>query len=241
MNAMAGKNMSNDVCILIGAGPGTGDALARRFAREGYRLALVSRSGDHADRLAGELDQAQAFRCDATDPDALKACLGSIRERMGPAGVLLYNAGQGQWGTIDETGEPAFEQAWRLNALGLLTASRAVIPDMRDAGRGSIIVTGATASLRGGARFTAFASAKAAQKSLAESMARHLGPDGIHVALMIIDGVIDTPRTREMLPDKPDGFFLQPAAIAETAWQLVDQPPSAWSFRVDLRPHGESF
>lgn len=233
--------MNNDVCILIGAGPGTGDALARRFAREGYRLALVSRSGGHADGLADELEGARAFRCDAGDPEALAATIRTIRERMGPVGALLYNAGQGQWGTIDETGGAAFEQAWRLNALGLLTAARAVIPDMRDAGDGAIIVTGATASLRGGARFTAFASAKAAQKSLAESMARHLGPDGIHVALMIIDGVIDTPRTREMLPDKPDDFFLRPAAIAETAWQLASQPPSAWSFQVDLRPCGESF
>ncbi len=123
--------------------------------------------------------------------------------------------------------------------MGTLLASRQVIPAMKRAGRGSIVIVGATASLRGGAKFAAFASAKAAQRSLAQAMARHLWPSGIHVALLIIDGAVDLPRTREMMPDKPDSFFLKPDDLAETVFQVTKQNPSAWCFEFEARPFGE--
>lgn len=118
---------------------------------------------------------------------------------------------------------------------------QAVLPDMQQAGGGHIIVIGATASRRGGAGAAAFAQAKAAQRTLAESMARHLWPQGIHVALIIIDGIVDLPRTRERMPDKPESFFVQPAAVAESAWWLTQQPRSAWSFEIEARPFGEKW
>jgi NAD(P)-dependent dehydrogenase (short-subunit alcohol dehydrogenase family) len=116
-----------------------------------------------------------------------------------------------------------------------------VIPAMKERGQGAIVVIGATASLRGGARTTGFASAKAAQRSLAQSMARGLGPAGIHVSYVVIDGVIDLERTRSRMPDHPDDFFLKPDAIAEAVFQLTEQDSSAWSFEVDLRPYAEKW
>ena len=133
------------------------------------------------------------------------------------------------------------ETSWRVNTLGCVIAAKQVIPAMRQAGAGNIDVIGATASLRGGARAAPFASSKAAQRSLAQSMARHLGPDGIHVAYVIIDGVIDLERTRTHMPDKPDDFFLQPAHIAEAVYYLSRQPRSSWTFELDVMPFGEKW
>jgi NAD(P)-dependent dehydrogenase (short-subunit alcohol dehydrogenase family) len=135
----------------------------------------------------------------------------------------------------------AFESAWRVNALGALAASQQVIPAMKAAGAGTIIFIGATASLRGGPQTAAFAPAKAAQRSLAESMARSLWPQKIHVALIVIDAVVDLPRTRKNMPDKPDDFFIQPDAIASTAVWLAKQPRSAWTFEAIVRPFGEKW
>ncbi|HKJ71365.1 MAG TPA: SDR family NAD(P)-dependent oxidoreductase [Gammaproteobacteria bacterium] len=233
--------MSQPVCIIPGAGPGNGAALARRFARDGYRVAMLARDGERLAELAGGIDGAHPFTCDVTDPASVEAAFGAVRRDLGPVSVLLYNAGGGQWGTIDDTDAEAMEGAWRVNTLGLHACARTALPDMRAAGGGAIVVTGATASLRGGARFAAFAPAKAAQRSLAQSMARHLGAENIHVALVIIDGVVATPRTREMLPDRPDDFFLSPDDIAESVFFLAHQPPSAWTFELDLRPSSEDW
>ena len=160
---------------------------------------------------------------------------------LGDIDVLVFNAGSGTWGTVEEITPAAFEAAWRVNALGLLLTAQQVIPAMKRKGAGGIVVIGATASRRGMPRTTAFAPAKAAQRSLAEAMARHLWPAGIHVALIIIDGVIDLERTRKAMPDKPDDFFLKPDDIAETAFQLTQQKRSAWSFEVEARPFGEKW
>ena len=142
---------------------------------------------------------------------------------------------------MDDTTPEAFESSWRVNALGCLACVKQVIPDMRKVKAGNIIVIGATASLRGGANFAAFASAKAAQRSLAQSMARHLGPECVHVSYVIIDGVVDLERTRKMMPDKPDDYFLKPDDIAESVLFLTRQPRSAWTFELDLRPFGEKW
>jgi NAD(P)-dependent dehydrogenase (short-subunit alcohol dehydrogenase family) len=160
---------------------------------------------------------------------------------MGAVAVVCYNAGSGAWGSVDDVDVSTMTTAWRINALGLFATARAVAPAMKAAGRGAIVVTGATASLRGGAGTAAFAAAKAAQRSLVQSMARHWWPQGIHVALIIVDGVVDLARTRERMRDKPDGFFVRPEDVAETAWWLARQPQSAWSFEVEARPSGEKW
>lgn len=229
------------VCVVIGVGPGAGAAAARRFAREGYAVALLARGTGFTSALAGELEGACAYACDASDEASVAATFARVRAEMGEVEVLVHNAGSGVFGTIEAVTAEQLETAWKVNTLGLFLAARQVIGPMKARGRGTILVTGATASLRGGARFAAFAQAKAAQRSLAQSMARDLWKSGIHVALVIVDGMIDLPRTREMRPDLPREAFLAPDEIAETMWTLHRQPRSAWSFEVDVRPHVESW
>jgi NAD(P)-dependent dehydrogenase (short-subunit alcohol dehydrogenase family) len=226
---------------VVGIGPGNGAALARRFAKAGYAVALLARRTETSGELAAELPDARAYGCDIGNAVEVKATFERIRADMGPVEVLAYNAGSGTWGTVEEITPEGFEAAWRVNALGLLLASQAVIPDMKAKGAGSIIVIGATASRRGMPRTTAFAPAKAAQKSLAEAMARHLWPAGIHVALIILDGVVGLERTRKAMPDKPDDFFIKPDSVAETAYWLTRQERSAWAFEVEARPSGEKW
>lgn len=233
--------MGKPVCAVVGVGPGNGASFARRFAGEGYAVALLARSTDFAARLAGELPDARAYECDAARPGDIERAFAAIRDDLGDVETLIYNAGSGVWGSIEEVSAEDFETAWRINALGGFVAARQVIMAMKAAGHGNIVFVGATASRRGGAKFTAFAAAKAAQRSLAESTARQLWPDGIHVALLIIDGVIDLERTRKRMPDKPDEFFLRPDDIADTVWRTTRQNRSAWSFEVEARPFRETW
>jgi NAD(P)-dependent dehydrogenase (short-subunit alcohol dehydrogenase family) len=163
----------------------------------------------------------------------------AIRAEMGEVDVLVYNAGSGVWGNVEEVSPADFEASWRVNALGAFLTAKQVIPAMKSARHGSIVFIGATASRRGGAKTAAFAPAKAAQRSLAESMAKHLWPAGIHVALIVVDGAVNLPGTRKRMPDKPDTFFIQPDDVADTAFWLTRQRPSAWSFEVEARPFGE--
>ena len=229
------------VCVVVGVGPGNGAALARRFAKEGYAVALLARTTETSEPLAASLDGARAYTCDASDAGAVSREFDAIEREMGPVHTLVYNAGSGTWGTVEDIDPAAFEAAFRVNALGLLLASKKVIPQMKAQGGGNIVVIGATASRRGVARTAAFAPAKAAQKSLAESMARHLWPQNIHVSLVIVDGVVDLPRTRAMMKDKPDDFFIAPDDLADTAFHLTTQRRSAWSFEVEARPFKETW
>lgn len=231
----------NPVCVVVGAGPGNGRALAQRFASAGYRVALIARQPEPLQALAAAIDGAIAYPADVTDAAAVVGALARIADELGPVRTLLYNAGASVFGDIDAISDDDFDRAWRSNALGLLHCARAVIPGMRAAGAGQIIVSGATASKKGGANFAAFASAKAAQYSLAQSLARQLGPAGIHVAIAIIDGVIESERTRQTLPDRDSRDFMQAADIAESVYQVTQQPRSAWTFEFDLRPFGESW
>jgi len=237
----AGKEraMDNKVCVVVGAGPGNGAAIAARFAAAGYRVALCARDEQRLAALARKIDGATAYSYDVRDPAAAPRVLAEIRAALGPPTVLVYNAGAGAFANIDDTTMEAFQAAWEVNARGLLLATQAVLPDLRAAGGGSIVVIGATASIRGGANFAPFASAKAAQHSLAQSMARHLGPEKIHVAYVILDGVVGLERTRRQMADRPDEFFLEPADIAESVFFLTQQPSQAWTFELDLRPFGE--
>ncbi|MES1185032.1 MAG: SDR family NAD(P)-dependent oxidoreductase [Myxococcales bacterium] len=229
------------VCVVVGVGPGNGAALARRFSQEGYAVALLARTRDTSGPLAESLSDARAYPCDITEEAAVASTFATIERELGPVHTLVYNAGSGVWGTIEDIEVAAFEQAYRVNALGLLLAAKQAIPRMLAQGGGNIVVIGATSSRRGVARTAAFAPAKAAQRSLTESMARHLWPKNIHVALVIIDGVVDLPRTRQMMKDKPDDFFVAPADLAETAFRLTTQPSSAWSFEVEARPFKETW
>lgn len=229
--------MTERVCAIVGIGPKNGAAFAREFSARGYSLALLSRSTELSAKLAKELGNAQAYACDASDPDAVVAAFQALRGDLGPVDVLIYNAGSGAWKDVEEISAEEFERGWRVNALGALVASQQVIPDMKRKGAGSIIFVGATASLRGVPKTAGFAPAKAAQRILAQSMARHLGPQGIHVSILIIDGQIDDPGGA----GATDGTRLDPRDIARTACSLADQERSAWSFEVDLRPMREKW
>ena len=232
--------MAKPICAIVGIGPGNGEALARRFAAD-HRVALLSRSTDLAGRLAAEIGDARAYACDVADGAAVDRAFASVTADLGGVDTLIYNAGSGVFATVEEITPEQFEASWRVNANGLLLAAQKAIPAMKAKGQGAIIVIGATASRRGAPRTAAFAPAKAAQRSLAESMAKHLGPAGIHVAIIIIDGVVDLPRTRARMADKSDDFFVKPDDVAATAHWLAQQPRSAWSFEVEARPFAEKW
>lgn len=229
--------MSKRVCAIVGIGPGNGAAFARKFDEAGYALALLSRSTDYSRRLALELSTARAYACDAAEPTSITVAFDAVRNDLGEVDTLIYNAGSGSWKNVEEITAREFEQGWRINALGALVASQQVIPDMKARGAGNIIFVGATASLRGVPMTAGFAPAKAAQRILAQSMAKHLGPSGIHVSVMIIDGGIGEPDSR---PTR-DGEKLDPDDIASLAHYLTSQPPSAWTFEVDARPMRETW
>lgn len=227
------------VCAVVGVGPGNGEALARRFASAGHAVALLARRRTLIERLASELPGARAFECDVGDEVAVAEAFARIAAEAGPVDTLVYNIGRGVWGAVDQVSSEAFEQAWRSNALGLFHCARQVIPAMKAKASGNIVVIGATASRRGVAGTAAFAPAKMAQRALAESMARHLGPAGVHVSLIVVDGVVRGPETRPQFADRAPDSFIEPDAIAATALSLTLQDRSAWSFEVDVRPFNE--
>jgi NAD(P)-dependent dehydrogenase (short-subunit alcohol dehydrogenase family) len=233
--------MAKPVCVVVGVGEGNGAALARAFAKEGMAVALLARGKDFTSPLAEELGDARAYACDVTDPASVAEAFGRIQDELGDPETVAYNAGSGVWGDVESIDLAGFEASWRVNAYGALGVAKQVIPAMKAAGKGTIIFIGATASLRGGPRTAAFAPAKAAQRSFAESMARSLWPAGIHVALIVVDAVVDLPRTRQNMRDKPDTFFLKPEDMAATAVWLANQPRSAWTFEAVVRPFGENW
>lgn len=231
--------MQQPVCVIMGAGPGNGAHIGARFAAAGHRVALCARDPARLLALANQIDGARAYACDVQVTDGPRRAVERIREELGPVNTLIYNAGAGAFSNIDDATVEAFQAAWEVNARGLFLATKAVLTDLRNGGGGNIVVIGATASLRAGPEFLPFASAKFAQRGVAQSLARKLGPERIHVSLVIIDGVIDLERTRQRLPDQPDEFFLDPSAIAESVYHLTQQDPQAWTFELDLRPFRE--
>jgi NAD(P)-dependent dehydrogenase (short-subunit alcohol dehydrogenase family) len=233
--------MSKPVCVVTGVGPGNGASLSKAFAAAGYRVAMLARSEEHLREMEARIPGTRGYPADVSSPDDVRVTFSRIRADLGPVAVLVHNAGSGVFSSFLETTAEALEQSWRTNTLALLLCGQEAAADMLSAGGGSIVVIGATASLRGGANFAPFASAKAAQRSLAQSMARALGPRRIHVAYVVVDGVIDIPRTRRMLPDSSDDFFLHPDDIAETVLHVVRQKSSAWTFELDVRPFAEQW
>jgi NAD(P)-dependent dehydrogenase (short-subunit alcohol dehydrogenase family) len=233
--------MSERVCVVTGVGPGTGAALVRRFAAEGFRVAMLARDAARLEALAAEIPGAAPFPVDVADLDALRATLARVRASLGAPTVLLHNAVAGGFGTYESVKPEDLEQRFRVNVTSLLVLAQELAPGMIAAGGGAIVVTGNTSAWRGKAGFAGFAPTKAAQRILAESLARSLGPQGVHVAYVVIDAVIDVPWTRRAFTDRPDSFFIQPSGIADTVHHLVQQEPSAWTFELDLRPFGESW
>ena len=225
------------IALIGGAGEGLGAALGRRFAREGYEVVLASRSKEGF----GKAD----LREEAQVVDLFERA-----EKRGPVEVAVFNAGANFRASILETPADMFEKVWRLGCYAGFLFGREAARRMTARGRGTILFTGATASVRGSAQFAAFAAAKGGLRQVAQSMARELGPKNIHVAHVVIDGVIDNRRSRERMAERkkesnptslpPDGL-LATDAIAELFWQLHVQPRSAWTFEADLRPWAERF
>ena len=234
--------MTQSVCLVTGVGPdrGTGAEIVRRFATGGYRVAMLARNADRLSELEESIPGNMAFPCDVADLDALVTTIGRVKRQLGSARIVIHNAVRSARCSFLDLDPSDLEKNFRVNTTALLYLARETVPDMLAAGEGAIMVTGNTSATRGRAEWGFFASTKAAQRILAESIAREYGPLGIHVAYFIIDASIDTPRTRPVLaPDKPDEFFAKPKAIAEEVFRVAHQDRSAWSFRVELRPFGE--
>lgn len=238
-------NESGRVAAILGVGPGLGSAIARRFASEGYAVALMARKEESVSEARQQIESeggtALPVSADATDASSVASAFERVRNELGDPGVFVYNAGAFRMGGILEVEPDLFDTCFKANCAGAFYAAQQVLPAMVEAGRGTVLLTGATASLRGGARFSALAVGKFGLRALAQSMAREFGPQGIHVAHIVVDGQIRTPRVSEMYPDREEHTFLSPDAIAESYWQLHSQDPTAWTLELDLRPSVESF
>lgn len=233
--------MTQPIALVTGVGPGTGSAIARRFAKGGFRVAMLARNAERLAELEQELPGAKGFVCDVSSESAIDATLKDVEARLGKPEVLVHNAVGGAFGSFLEIDPDILNRNFQVNTMALLHLARRLAPAMVEAGKGAIVVTGNTSALRGKPGFAGFAPTKAAQRILAESMARDLGPKGVHVSYIVIDAVIDVPWTRQRYKDAADDFFIKPAAIAEEAWHVTHQDRSAWSFLVEVRPYRETW
>lgn len=229
------------LAVVTGVGPGTGTALVRRFHSGGYRVAMLARTPARLTDLEREMPESFAVPCDLADPAALQTALALIEQRAGIPRVLVHNAVGGAFGTFQEIEPDILRRNFQVNVMSLLHLARWATPLMAVAGDGSIITTGNTSALRGKANFAGFAPTKAAQRILAESIARDMGPKGVHVAYLLIDAVIDLPWTRARWKDAADDFFITPSAIADEVWHVAHQPRCAWSFLTEVRPFRETW
>jgi NAD(P)-dependent dehydrogenase (short-subunit alcohol dehydrogenase family) len=237
------------VVLVIGAGDATGGAIARRFAREGYTACVTRRNADKLIPLVQQIEseggKARAFGSDARKEEQMVALVETIEREVGPIEVAAFNIGANVRFPIRETTTRVYFKVWEMACFAGFLMGREVAKVMVPRGHGTILFTGATASVRGTAGFAAFSGAKHGLRALAQSMAREIGPEGIHVAHVVIDGAIDTEFIRANFPERyalkeRDGI-LNPDAIAETYWQLHTQPRSAWTHEMDLRPWAESW
>ena len=243
--------MSNKkIALIVGAGDATGGAIARRFAREGYTVCLTRRTADKLAPLVRQIEQdggeAHAFGSDARREDSVIGLFATIERDIGPIEVLVFNVGGNVRFPIRETTLRVYTKVWEMCALAGFLNGREAARVMAPRSRGTILFTGATASVRGGSGFSAFAGGKHALRALAQSMARELGPEGIHVAHVVVDGAIDTDWTRSRAPDqyesrKAEQRILNPASIAENYWMLHAQPRDAWTHELDVRPWAETW
>lgn len=238
---------NSGVCCVIGAGDATGSAVARRFAREGYTVCVARRTeaalAPLVNQISAEGGRALAFGLDARREDQVVNFFNRIEAEVGAIEIVVFNVGGNVRFPILETTAQKYFKVWEMCAMAGFLVGREAARVMLARERGTLLFTGATASLRGGAGFSAFAGGKAALRALAQSMARELGPKGLHVAHIVIDGLIDTAATRANFPQRvveagQDGI-LQPDHIAEAYWWLHQQPRDVWTFELDLRPSVE--
>ncbi len=239
------------VALIVGAGVATGSAVARRFAREGFTVCATRRDrADGLKDLAADIEglggKIHTFASDARKEEAVAGLVETIEGAIGPIEVCVHNIGANVKFDIGETTSRVYYKVWEMAAFSAFLFGREVSQRMVPRGRGTMIFTGATASVRGAAGFAAFSGAMHAKRALAQAMARELGPKGIHVAHTVIDGPIDTPWTREMMTDLIaerdwDDNLLQPDHIAEMYWQIHRQPRTAWTFEIDMRPWAEAW
>lgn len=233
--------MSKPIALITGVGPGTGAAISRRFASGGYSVAMLARDEARLQALESEIEGSKAFVCDVTDVAQIDATLAAVRQAFGAPSVLVHNAVGGAFGNFLDIDPAVLDRNFQINTMALLHLARRLVPPMIEAGQGSVIVTGNSSAFRGKASFAGFAPSKAAQRVLAEAIAREVGPKGVHVAYLTIDAVIDLAWTRKAFPGRPDDFFIKPAAIADEVWHLAHQPRSAWTFNAELRPYCETW
>lgn len=233
------------VAVVVGVGPGLGGAVARRFARGGFTVALVARKLESSKPLEEAIKsaggEARGFAIDATNPKSVEEGFASIKSALGSPDVLVYNAGAFVPGSVLDASPEAFESAWKGNCFGGFLVARACVPAMVERGHGTVIFTGATASLRGSANFSCLAVGKFGLRALSQSLAREVQPKGVHVAHVICDGPIDSPRVRGMIPGRGPETMLDPEAIAEAYWALHEQAKGAWTLELDVRSYAEKF
>ena len=245
------KDFSKYSAIIIGAGDATGSAITKKFASNGYKVCPVRRpkSLDKVNKLAEEINNsggwAKGFGVDARNEDAIKDLFSEVEESIAPIDVVVFNPGANVFFPIEDTTSRVFKKVWEMAAFAGFLTGREGAKYMKKRNQGSIFFTGATASMRGSSGFSAFSSAKFALRAVAQSMARELGPEGIHVAHFVIDGAIDTEFIKELFPDiyalKEKDGILQPEAIADAYWFVHTQHRSAWTHELDLRPYMEKF
>lgn len=226
--------------LVVGVGPGLGAAAALRLAADGYRVALAARDVDKLSELAAKCG-GLAVAMDATEPSSIEAGIARVEAELGEIHTVVWNVGSGLFGDLEKVGIEALDLAFDTNTRGLFVLAKRLVPAMASRGDGALIITGATASLRGKPFTTAFAAGKAAQRSLAQSLARQYGKKGVHVALIIVDGMVDLPSTRERMPNRPQEAFLSPEGYADAVAFLLQQRRDAWTFELDLRPHVEDW
>ena len=237
-------NTDKPVCLITGLGDGTGGFTARRFANAGYRIAMIARTEERLINFEQELIGSKGYVCDVSDLKLLESTCKKIKDEMGAPEVLIHNAVKGNFEYL-LNGKPEWlEKNFRINTTSLMYLAHFLIPDMINNKKGVIIVTGNTAAHRGVATTPYFAPTKAAQRILAQSLARDFGPKGIHVSYITIDASINTPWTRSRIEhqkNKAEMEFAQPKDIAEEIFRISQQKRSAWSFDVELRPDIESW
>lgn len=239
------------VCLVVGAGIGVGGSIAKAFAAEGMAVVMTRRPRnlDQLESLAGEIraagGEAHAMGVDARSEEEMTALFDRVESDIGPLEVVVFNIGANVNFGIRETTTRVYSKVWEMAGLAGFLTGREAARVMVSRGRGTVLFTGATASVRGGKGFSAFAGAKHALRALAQSMARELGPQGIHVAHIICDGSIDGVFTRERMPDADQrlarGEILDPDEIARNYVWLHNQGRSAWTFEIDLRPWTETW
>ena len=247
--AIMNQSKQNPVVVVMGAGNATGSAVARRFASEGYTACVSRRNEEKLQPLIQSIEeaggQARAFGADARKEEQVQAMFRTVEEEIGPIEVCVFNVGGNVKFPLEETTSRVYYKVWEMGCFAGFLTGREAVRYMKPRGRGTILFTGATASIRGASGFAAFSGAKFGLRSLAQSMAREFGPLGIHVAHVIIDGAIDTEWIEELFPEtyakKKDDGILNPEEIAEVYWQLHLQKRSAWTQEMDLRPWMEPF